>query len=122
MPQQEKGARPACSLPYEIYADGNIDNENKNFEIIVKANNKLFKEKSAGSPFIIYARNYLQKDFTEKKYAVTAGNSLHDSWLLSDFENNNYHLQVYGPNGFFREFKGNTNDPNSKYFFATTKW
>ena len=31
--------------------------------------------------------------------------------LLEAFENNLYHLRVYGPNGFFREFKGNAKDP-----------
>ncbi len=30
---------------------------------------------------------------------------------LDEFENGAYHLKVYGPNGFYREFKGNANDP-----------
>ncbi|HEX6430246.1 MAG TPA: phospholipase domain-containing protein [Niastella sp.] len=34
-----------------------------------------------------------------------------DEWQLSDFENGIYHLQVYGPNGFFNEFKGDQHDP-----------
>jgi len=36
---------------------------------------------------------------------------LKDNWLLDAFEDKNYHLKVYGPNGFFREFVGNDNDP-----------
>jgi phospholipase C len=31
--------------------------------------------------------------------------------MLTDFPDNNYHLKIYGPNGFFREFKGNADDP-----------
>jgi phospholipase C len=33
------------------------------------------------------------------------------SWPLGSFENNIYYLKVYGPNGFFREFRGSENDP-----------
>jgi len=44
-------------------------------------------------------------------YAVKAGDSLTDKWPLEAFENGLYHLRVYGPNGFYREFKGDENDP-----------
>jgi phospholipase C len=37
---------------------------------------------------------------------------LKNKWPLKNFENNLYHLRVYGPNGFFREFKGDANDPD----------
>jgi phospholipase C len=45
-------------------------------------------------------------------YALTAGDSLADAWPLHEFENGEYHLRVYGPNGFYREYKGNANDPH----------
>ncbi|WP_315823189.1 phospholipase domain-containing protein [Paraflavitalea speifideaquila] len=45
-------------------------------------------------------------------YAVAAGDALTDNWKLSDFENGIYHLQVYGPNGFFREFTGSKDEPS----------
>ncbi len=45
-------------------------------------------------------------------YAVANGDQISDSWAMNDFENEQYHLQTYGPNGFFREFKGNASDPN----------
>ncbi|HEX5024775.1 MAG TPA: phospholipase domain-containing protein, partial [Agriterribacter sp.] len=38
-----------------------------------------------------------------------AGGQLIDEWKVAG--NNPYHLQVYGPNGFFREFKGDAKDP-----------
>lgn len=110
MPQQEKGVRPACALPYELYADGNFKGDNKTFEINLQAKNEIFKDVASGSPFIVYARNYRDKDFTERTYAVKAGDSLTDNWYLPDFANNNYHLEAYGPNGFYRLFKGNAND------------
>jgi len=44
-------------------------------------------------------------------YTVKAGDTLQDEWLLSDFADGKYHLRVYGPNGFFREFEGDQKDP-----------
>ncbi len=111
MPQQEKGIRPSCAIPYEIHADGNLATDGNSFEIILSADNKIFKEHAAGSPFIIYSYNYRKQDFSEKNYALSAGDSLKDVWLTADFDNGYYHLQVLGPNGFFRKFKGNKNDP-----------
>jgi len=45
-------------------------------------------------------------------YALTPGDNISDEWALNDFENSLYHLRVYGPNGFYREFKGNAQDPD----------
>ena len=116
MPQQEKGIRPSCPLPYELYADGHLNKEKNSVEITFQASNALFQNKAAGSPFIVHARNYLYNDFTEKNYAVIAGDKVQDEWKVSDFLNNHYHLLVHGPNGFYREFQGKDNDPNIQFF------
>ena len=111
MPFQEKGIRPSCALPYELYADGKLTADKKTFEIIMKAGNEVFGNKSAGSPFHIYAPGVFKNEAVETwSYAVAAGDVLNDSWQVSDFEDSKYHLRVYGPNGFFREFTGNQND------------
>ena len=44
-------------------------------------------------------------------YAVTAGDTLTEKFPVDAFKNGNYHLRIYGPNGFFREFSGNAKDP-----------
>jgi phospholipase C len=111
MPQQENGVRDACAIPYELYADGNFNTANNSVEIVLGADNKIFKEKAVGSPFIVYARNFERYDFKERNYAVIAGDSLQDEWPVGDFENNMYHLEVHGPNGFSRWFKGSEDDP-----------
>jgi phospholipase C len=112
MPHQEKGIRSSCALPYELYADGNLDIDRKSFAITFKSGDKLLGNGSAGSPFQVYAPGiYLQENVRVWDYAVMAGDTLEDSWPVNDFENNQYHLRVYGPNGFFREFRGNKNDP-----------
>jgi len=112
MAVQEKGIRASCALPYELYADGILSTDKKHFEISMKAGKDIFGALSAGSPFHIYAPgNYQQESVRAWAYALTAGDELKDSWLISDFEDNQYHLRVYGPNGFFREFMGSRNDP-----------
>ncbi len=106
MPQQEKGTRPASALPYQLYADGRLSEDKKSFKIKFGAGNEIFGAASAGAPFIVYTPG---KDVAPRHYAVKAGDELIDTWMLAD--NENYHFQVYGPNGFFRRFLGNANNP-----------
>jgi len=112
LPSQEKGIRTASALPYELYADGKLSADKKSFEILLQAGNKIFGDASAGSPFHIYAPGTYKGELVHvRSYGVQAGDQLSDSWVIDDFENGLYHLQVYGPNGFFREFKGNSAEP-----------
>ena len=122
LPVQEKGIRDSCALPYQLMADGKLSTDKKAFDISLAAGNGIFGEQAAGAPFSIYAPGrYAVKQqingnrvFEKVKtwnYAVKAGDELKGEWLLSNFENGLYHLKVYGPNGFFREFKGSKNDP-----------
>ncbi len=109
MPVQEKGIRPACAIPYELYADGGLSNDKKSVEIKFSAGKNMFAEKSSGSPFYVYA--YTGENVSIRNYAAAAGDTLSDSWDIADFSGNSYHISLHGPNGFFREFKGNANDP-----------
>ncbi|HEY8460621.1 MAG TPA: phospholipase C, phosphocholine-specific [Blastocatellia bacterium] len=119
LPRQEKGTRPSRPLPYQLYADGNLSDDKKSFRIEFHAGNEIFGENAAGSPFQVYApgryksidqpNNY--QNVRTWDYAVAAGDRLTDQWPLNEFETENYHLRVYGPNGFFREYAGSRNDP-----------
>ncbi len=121
MPYQEPGIRHANALPYELYAEAKLNGDKSALEIQFTAGNQVFGAKSSGAPFNVYAPGrYLQQKGNEAPafdnvrtwaYGLTAGDSLTGSWPISAFEDKNYHLQVYGPNGFFREFKGNSEDP-----------
>jgi phospholipase C len=119
LPRQEKGTRPSCPLPYQLYADGNLSDDKKDFRIEFRAGNEIFGENAAGSPFQVYAPGKYKsidqpdsyQDVRTWNYALTAGDRLTDQWLLNEFETRNYHLRVYGPNGFFREYIGSRNDP-----------
>ncbi len=118
MPQQETGIKPACALPYQFYADGKLSADKKAFEIIFNNRTEVFGAKTAGVPFNIYAPgNYRQLNgeaapLRTWAYAVKAGDRLGDAWPLHEFENDHYHLRVYGPNGFYREFAGTAQDPD----------
>jgi phospholipase C len=108
MPRQEKGIRPSCPIPYELHADGAFNSAKNAFEIKLEARNGIFRDKSAGSPFMVYAPGkYKNEQVKVWNYAVKAGDALTGSWQPADFENGLYHLRVYGPNGFFRQYSGN---------------
>ncbi len=118
MPQQEKGTRPSSALPYQLYTHGKLSADKRSFEISFAAGNEVFGKKAAGAPFNVYAPgNYIQADSNTMgplrawSYGVKAGDRIADSWPLQEFENSNYHLHLYGPNGYFREFQGNAADP-----------
>ena len=113
MPRQENGTRPACALPYELFVDGQLSSDKQSFAIQFKAGNKVFGKQASGSPFNVYAPGIFRNEAVETwAYTAVAGDTLKDNWQLTDFENSRYHLAVYGPNGFFREFKGDHNNPD----------
>ena len=117
LPRQEEGTKIACSLPYELYADGNLYKNKKYFELKVAAGTHVFGSKSSGFPCTVYmiGRRTEPAEGTEslynRHYAVLAGDKLSDQWDLNDFEAEGYHLVLHGPNGFYRVFRGNSHDP-----------
>jgi len=112
MATQEKGIRSSCALPYELYADGQLTADKRSFNIRFRSGNKIFGSSSAGSPFSVHAPGIFRGE--QKRiwdYAVSAGDEIADNWMVEDFNDSLYHLIVYGPHGFFREFSGDKNDP-----------
>ncbi|MPR33037.1 phosphocholine-specific phospholipase C [Salmonirosea aquatica] len=98
---QEPGTRPSCALPYELYVDGVMRPEG--FELTFAARNETFGKKALGAPFQVYQHS--ENGVQIRSYTVAAGTSLKDYWREG------YHLQVYGPNGFYREFRGGSQNP-----------
>ena len=96
--------RPSNALPYELYADGRFDN--KQFMLTMTAKNELFGKQSLGAPFQVYQVS--TDDVVLRSYTVIAGDQLRDSWSIDA----PYHFQLYGPNGFFRAFKGSAENPS----------
>lgn len=118
LPKQEPGTKPSNALAYELYVDGDFDRSRKAIVLNLEASKKKFGNKALGAPFLVYApgsyRNPKTGAFESAmnwSFAVKAGDVLDYQWPLEAFEGEMYHLQVFGPNGFFREYKGNKNDP-----------
>jgi phospholipase C len=120
MPKQEKGIKPSCALPYQLYADGSLSADKKSFNMKFTAGDEVFGKSASGAPFNVYAPGkYLQEkdnmqvmdDVRTWAYTAIAGDTITDKWPLNEFENAHYHLRIYGPNGFYREYKGNAADP-----------
>jgi phospholipase C len=116
-PHQEPGTRTLCPLHYQLYADVTLSNDKKDVELTLKAKDEIFGKQSKGSPFNVYFPGKYAgsegafKNTGSRSYAVVAGGNLSDAWPVQSFENGIYHVQVYGPNGFFRECAGKANDP-----------
>jgi phospholipase C len=99
---QEKGTKFSRALPYELHTHCKLD----------KATNKLnleFKNTGkAGAVFHVYDLKHL--DRIPKRYTVESGKLLSDDLDLST-DAGLYDLEVYGPNGYFRHFRGDINKP-----------
>ena len=102
MVRQESGVRPACALPYQLLVDGQLNPGTRQFNITFSAQTDRFAKASAGAPFMVYD----MADYSVRNYAVLAGDQVRDNWPLTN--QSDYHFRVYGPNGFFREFRGSS--------------
>jgi phospholipase C len=114
IPRQESGIRPARVVPYELQAEGRLSPDRRSLQITLSARKQRFGERASGSPFHVYAPgSYMHKGVANRtrSYAVRAGESLTDSWLLDGFPGGRYRLCVGGPNGFLLELAGDRQDP-----------
>ncbi len=118
LPRQEKGTKPACALPYPLYAEGKLSGDKKKVELKFSAKNEIFAMQSKGAPFNLYFPGKFAsivgafEEVGSRCYAVAAPSNLIESLPVRSFENDIYHLRVYGPNGFFREYSGIAEDPD----------
>ena len=110
MPAQEPGTRPACPIPYELACDGSLNTDRTAFVIAFEANTNRFADQSAGAPFIAYVDTL--SGMLVKHYAVDAGGHVEDSFDLGQFADGLYSVRVHGPNGFYRHWTGDKNDPS----------
>lgn len=113
LPSQEKGGRPSNALFYDLRVSGKLNSSTNSFEIKFEASNELFGNNAWGAPFQVYAPGNFKNSSTGDwesvrawNFAVNPGESLSYSWPISEFENGQLHLRIYGPNGFYREYLG----------------
>ncbi|MES2394203.1 MAG: phospholipase C, phosphocholine-specific [Acidobacteriota bacterium] len=113
--KQEKGVRPSSALPYELYVDGSVVGDH--FQVQMTAGDRVHGAKAQGSPFNVYLRNVHASGGARKfgsdtsemlvaTYVVKAGDTLREAFPLKLFADGRYEIDVLGPNGFFRSFRG----------------
>ena len=87
--------RRSRALPYELHVDDQFAS--------AKSVTLTFKNSGAkGVVFHVYDKLHL--DRIPRRYTVESKEEIQDTWDLS--EDGAYDLWVYGPNGFVREFSG----------------
>ena len=118
MPRQEPGIKESNALSYHIHLNGHFDSGENQFRINMHNPDYVFGPKTRGVPILIYAmkdyRHAMKEGFDPMRawhYAIAPGDQLADTYPLKAFRTPGYHFRAYGPNGFYREFKGDTQDP-----------
>jgi len=93
VPPQEKGIRPARSLPYELDVHASVNASNSTVGL------KFFNTGHKTGVFHVRSGNATDP---VRYYTVEPGKTLTGTWNVSS----TYSLSVYGPNGFVRYFNG----------------
>ncbi len=96
MPLQAAGVRHSRALPYELHTSGRPDVNGQKYWLILSNTGK------AAAVFHIY--NHYALDDVPRRYTVEPGKLLSDSWAPT--AHGGYDLSAFGPNGYFRRFRG----------------
>lgn len=116
---QESGIKQACAIPYDIAVNARIDLKERVLVVRFDFEGKLPKTKVLGIPFFVKsAVAYGAEDLpgTTWNFAVREGEGLEYRWNLDEFDGDFYHIEIYGPNGFYRSFKGSKTYESAIFF------
>jgi phospholipase C len=94
LPEQEPGVRPARAVPYRVNVESRVDTRRQNISL-------QFVNK--GEAAAVFQVRSLVGGFSHSTYTVSGHMKLGAEW---SFPRAPYELGVYGPNGFFRGYKG----------------
>ncbi|PPL01660.1 phosphocholine-specific phospholipase C [Parapedobacter indicus] len=98
---QERGTRFSRALPYRLHCTLKYLKDQKQVQLVFE------NRGNKGAVYHVYDMHRL--DRIPRRYTVEAGKLLADEWKVSE-TNGAYHLEVYGPNGYFHKFAGNIGD------------
>jgi len=97
MPKQERGLRPARAVPYDLHVTGMADIAAGDVKI------QFANQGKAAAVFQVRAGNTQAGPWT---YTVSPHARVSETWPIRGNGQTEYDLAVYGPNGYFRGFKG----------------
>jgi phospholipase C len=95
---QETGVRYSRALPYVLNTSGQIDTNAMTVRLTFENTG------TQGAVFHVYDKLHL--DRIPRRYTVEAGMSLDDIWTDPAADSGLYDLEVFGPTGFFRSYRG----------------
>ena len=97
MPQQESGIRPARAVPYVCSVSGAVISGQNEFQI------HFANQGVVAAVYQVYSSS---GQFAPRTYSVAPNTEVSDTWNYATISLNEYDLLVFGPNGFYRVFKG----------------
>ena len=102
LPRQEVGVRPSRAIPYTLHAHGSVTNGAFRIQFSNEGEAAaVFQVRSAGSTD------------APRSYTVEPDRQLSDTWSGVP-GTGDYDLSVYGPNGFYRAFRGTLSGQDSQ--------
>jgi phospholipase C len=104
VPHQERGVRPARAIPYELNARGAVQQADGSFWI---------EFRNSGGAAAVFQVRSSSSAHVPRTYTVEPHRHLQDRWEIASAGSSQYDLSVYGPNGFFRAFKGKVSGPHA---------
>lgn len=112
LPRQEPGTKPACPLPYQLTVTTRTEGDR--FTVDLLAGSDLPRTKPIGVPFRVHALAAYRPDHLPGRtwnFAVREDEPLSYTWVIQDFADGHYALELHGPNGFYGVFAGDAGDP-----------
>ncbi len=97
IPHQEPGVRPARAIPYALHAHGSLRPSDGAF---------LIDFRNVGESAAVFQVRAAEGSAAPGTYTIEPHRHVTDSWPVAAIGLPDYDLSVYGPNGFFRAFKG----------------
>lgn len=95
---QEPGARPSRALPYDPSV---LLVQAPKGALMLKLGNR------GGQGMVLHVYDKLHLDRLPRRYTIEAGKELSDvAWYPLQDDEGRFDLEVFGPNGYFRAFKG----------------
>ncbi|HEY2517489.1 MAG TPA: phospholipase C, phosphocholine-specific, partial [Polyangiaceae bacterium] len=97
VPKQEPGLRRARPVPYELHVSGSVD---------AAAGSVALRFGNTGRAAAVFQVRSGQAGVGPRSYTVVPGEAMDDRWTFSGDGKTGYDLAVFGPNGYYRTFRG----------------
>ncbi|MEI2428943.1 phospholipase C, phosphocholine-specific [Lysobacter yananisis] len=102
--RQDAGIKPSRALPYDLHVGERFDRDARSL--------RLSFGNSGRAAAVFHVYDLLDPDAVPRRYTIEPGRSLNGDWPLRSGGERAYALQVFGPNGFYREFRGSLHGAN----------